>query len=299
MTGMSKDAGDYASPTVTVVMAVHDGAIPDYLDRAIASVREQRLNDFELVIVLDGPVNARLRDVINMHQAADERIVLVQCERNGGPAVARNTGMAIAKGRYLAVMDADDVALTERLRSQAEFLDQNPQISVVGSACYIIDGRGRRVGTRHLPLDPDALARYALVFCPLNNPTVMAKTDVIRHFGYEPGFRCGEDHRLWLRLLKAGFRIANIDEPLLEYRVDESLYDRRRGYEKARTDLLNRLYATQLAPLWKRPLVAASAFGFFVFRFMPKRFIAAITRVFERTSMKRASNRQTAGEGRK
>jgi len=258
-------------------MAVHQGVQLKYLEEAVDSVWSQEFSDFEFLIVADGPLDPAQECFLTSQQQKDKRVIIHRIEKNRGPGAARNVAILQAKGRYVAIMDSDDISLPIRLGTEVNFLDVHSDIAVVGSSCDVIDEEGEITGHRHLPEGSKALRKYALFFCPLNNPTIMARAVILQKYMYDEKWRNGEDYRLWLRLLAANYKIANIREPLLKFRVDSHLYKRRVGYQKAKSDLMHRLYAVRIAPIHMIAFVIIFAIMAFSVRFMPHKVVNYLT----------------------
>ena len=126
-------------PRITVLTAVYNGA--RYLAEAIESVLADGFEDFEYVIVDDGSTDATPR-ILADAAARDPRIVLLRHEPNRGIAAATNRGLAIARGAYIARLDADDISLPGRLAREAAYLDAHPAVALVSMNFDIIDAGG-------------------------------------------------------------------------------------------------------------------------------------------------------------
>ncbi|HAS7841575.1 TPA: glycosyltransferase family 2 protein, partial [Vibrio cholerae] len=118
-----------SSPKISVVMSVYNGE--KYLGEAIDSILKQTFSDFEFIIINDGSTDKTL-EIIKSYMKKDDRIVLVSRE-NKGLIVSLNEGLDLAKGQYIARMDADDISIKSRFEKQIEFLDSNPDIGVCGT----------------------------------------------------------------------------------------------------------------------------------------------------------------------
>jgi len=206
---------------------------------------------------------------------------VIQLDKNVGPGAARNAGIRNAKGKYIAIMDSDDISLPYRLEQQFDYLEEHKDIAVVGGFCDVINDEGEVIGKRILPLSPGSLRTYALFFCPLNNPTVMGRSIVLKVHKYDEKLRQGEDYRLWVELLKANYNLANINDVLIEFRVSVDLYKRRSGFSKGVSDLVNRLYALRISPVYLMPCVFLIAISSFGVRFFPVSFIQFLTTKLE------------------
>jgi glycosyltransferase involved in cell wall biosynthesis len=203
-----------ATPLISVCMPVHDGA--RFLDAAIASIRAQSFADLELVIV-DDESSDESPAIIARHAAADARIVARRIA-HGGVAVACNATLETARGRYVARMDADDVALPERLALTLAYLETHHDVAVVGGAAEVIDADDRVETVVRPPEDPDLLARVLPTTNAIINSTTLARRDVLRELGgYRRAFEGAEDGDLWLRVLDR-HRLANIGDIVLRYR---------------------------------------------------------------------------------
>lgn len=205
-------------PTVSVVLPVYNGK--NYLLESIESVLAQTLADLELVVVDDGSTDESADVAAGI---ADERVVVLRHDRNRGLVVALNTGIDAARGRYVAIQNADDISLPDRIESQAALLDADPQLVVVGSAWEVVDKNGRGLGTKTRPIDDTGIRWMALFLTPFGHPTVMFRADALRRNGlrYEQDFYLAEDFRLWSLLLRHG-RGANLSRPLVRYRTHDA-----------------------------------------------------------------------------
>ena len=203
-----------AVPSVTVLMAVYNGE--PYLEAAINSILRQTLEDFEFVIVDDCSIDSTAAVIESI---ADGRVRYIRNERNRGQTASLNTGLSICKGRYIARMDADDLAHPNRLERQVKFLDARPNVAVVGSNLEFIDSKGTTVGTWNYPSGELALRWFALFSCPLSNGAAVFRREVIwdQLGGYDETIVVSQDWDLWNRVLSTA-EIANLRDRLLQVR---------------------------------------------------------------------------------
>jgi glycosyltransferase involved in cell wall biosynthesis len=132
-----KDAkGEPAVPRVSVVMPTYNDAL--YLRDAIDSILNQTFTDFEFIIVNDGSADDTERIILSYE---DKRIRYLKNEVNAGNTVARNKGMEAARGRYIAIMDSDDVSVPDRLETQYKYMERHPGIGILGGAKIFFDER--------------------------------------------------------------------------------------------------------------------------------------------------------------
>jgi glycosyltransferase involved in cell wall biosynthesis len=212
-------------PLVSVLLAVHDDAA--FLRQAVDSILGQTLGDLELIVVDDASTDGTpaLLDAI-----ADERLRVVRNEEQSGLAASLNRGLDLAGGRYVGRLDADDVALAERLERQVERLRAESRCAVVGSAIVDLDEDGRSGATHMLPADATALRWHALFSSPFFHPTVLVDREVLDAHGlrYDTEFLESEDYELWTRLFAFGDG-ANLLTPLVLKRVHPRQASLRRG----------------------------------------------------------------------
>ena len=183
---------------------------------AVESILEQTLADLELIIVDDASVDDT-REEIN--RSSDERVQLLLNDRPLGLAASLNRALTATQGRYVARLDADDLALRHRLAVQANFLDEHPRISIVGSQATMIDENGNVVGGLNAPVGRLAVLWELLLGPPFIHPTVMLRRDSFERLGlrFDPMLPAAQDYQLWSRAL-AHVQGDNIAESLVLYR---------------------------------------------------------------------------------
>ena len=206
------------APRVSVVLCTHNGE--RYLDQALWSIRRQTLAELEVIGVDDGSTDGT-PGILSRHAAEDPRIRITRIEHRG-LAEARNHGLELARSRWVALMDDDDVAAPERLERQLRFLDADPGVSALGTWAWQIGEAGHRGAASDTgPTTREELARLRAAGkgVYLIAPTVVLDRDAARAAG---GFRQwmfpAEDIDLWLRLSDHGTVLAMPDR-LLDYRV--------------------------------------------------------------------------------
>ncbi len=212
-------------PRVSVVMAVRDAAVT--VAAAVESVIEQTFGDFEFVIVDDGSRDGSV-EIAQKFAAGDSRVRIVSREREGFvESLVR--GAALAGGIYVARMDADDVAMPTRFERQVEMLDGEPEVAVVSSLVEIVsDGRlgsGMRRYEQWINglCSHDDICRELFVESPLAHPSVMMRAEALRAVGgYRVQPEWPEDYDLWMRLWRAGYRFAKVEDRLLRWRYSPS-----------------------------------------------------------------------------
>jgi glycosyltransferase involved in cell wall biosynthesis len=200
------------TPKISVIMPVYNAE--PFLKESIESILNQTYTDFELLILNDKSTDNSL-EVIKQCQQKDSRIVIIDKKINVGPANLRNEGMQIAKGDFIALMDADDIALPNRFEKQVEVLKNNPEIGVCGTWFTFFGSKQNKV-IRHGE-DHDHIKISFLHSCGIGNPTVMLKKEALNGFEFDNDYVPVEDYDLWSRLLPKT-KFHNIQESLLNYR---------------------------------------------------------------------------------
>jgi len=217
------------TPAVSVVMPVYNGE--QSLAAAVDSILAQTFRQFELIVVDDGCTDGS-PGILASYQARDSRVVVLTHPRNQGLRDALNTGMAHARGRYVARQDADDVSRLDRLGTQVRVLDQDQGTGLLGSAFTEIDASGTRLSTQRLP-GSDTEIRWRLLFdSPFAHGCVMFRREFLPvGTPAYTSFYC-EDYDLWARLLLRT-RGRNLDEPLVKRRTHGDSYTTTHSQQQA------------------------------------------------------------------
>jgi len=212
-----------SAPKVTVLIPVHNRA--DYVGEAIASVLAQTFTDFELLVIDDGSTDGSAEVVAGF---SDRRVRLVHNATNLGGAKIRNLGLAQARGTYTAMLDSDDRALPRRLGRQVAFLDGQPACALVGGNKRPLGGRRRLgQGLKRRPLAPAEVDARLLFRNCIAHASIMARTAILRDYGYDEDFPVAQDFELFGRLAKT-HAIANLPDVLVRYRRHSGQASRRR-----------------------------------------------------------------------
>lgn len=268
-------------PRVTVLMAVRDGG--DHLLPAVTSILEQSLRDFQFLVVEDGSGDDTWQ-VLQGLAARDERLLLLCNDHNIGLTASLNRGLARATGEYVARMDADDVALPERLARQVAFLDHHPAIGVLGTACdHLDEASGQRHPGAPPPLSAAELRWRLLFHNPFYHASVMFRRVLADGVPvrYDETFAVTQDYELWSRLL-ARTGGAVLPEVLLLHRV----HDARVSFERRLEQEDNALRVAQgqlvaLLPDQEWPLADVGRMRFLL-SYIPMEFEAEDLRLLRR-----------------
>jgi len=198
-------------PHVSVLMAAYN--VEKYIGEAIDSILSQTFTDFEFIILNDGSKD-NTKEIIQSYR--DTRIQFIDLVTNSGLSNALNKGLEVARGEYIARMDADDISLPTRLTTQVNYLDSHNDVGVLGTAYYIFDQNGNQNSVM-LPATW-SLLRWTLPFAsPIAHATVMFKKSLLSQtYNYDPRMMHAEDYDLWVRLSYIT-KMQNL--PQIEYRV--------------------------------------------------------------------------------
>lgn len=214
------------NPTVSVIMGVYNQLNKDALYKAVHSILNQSFSDFEFIIYDDGS-NEEGSTYINSLKNADERLSIISCKENNGLAFSLNECLKVAKGKYIARMDADDVSLPDRFQAQVDYLEAHTDVSWCGCNAYLFDEEGI-FGNRVMPAHP-TVDDY-LKFSPYIHPTVMYRKSVLDEcegYAVEKDTLLCEDYEIFMRLRSLGFYGANLQQPYFLYRENANSFKRR------------------------------------------------------------------------
>jgi glycosyltransferase involved in cell wall biosynthesis len=198
------------TPAVSVIMSAYNEE--SYLAKAIDSILNQTFEDFEFIIINDGSTDGS-GSIIQKYERQDSRIRGLY-QKNQGLIAALNSSIQVARGKYLARMDADDISLPTRLEKQFVYLEANPGVGVLGTWAKVVDYNGALKSIWRTPISSE-LIKWTLLFrTSLIHASVMMRPEVIESAGfYRPEALHVEDYDLWVRLGNAT-RFANIPEVL-------------------------------------------------------------------------------------
>lgn len=196
---------------VSVLMPAYNAA--EHIKEAIDSILGQTSTDFEFLIINDGSTDNTV-DIVNEYD--DPRIKLIHNDGNKGLIYSLNYGLEIAQGKYIARMDADDISLNTRLEKQVRFLEDNPDISILGTA-FIYMGTPYEI---HHPNYNEEIRIKLLDDVVFAHPTVMMRKDSIdlNNIRYNADYTYIEDYQFWVESAIKDLKMANLDEVLLQYR---------------------------------------------------------------------------------
>ncbi len=213
--------------TVSIIMGIYKMAKKDIIVKlAIDSILNQTYRDFEFIICDDGSNDGTYELVKNLTKK-DKRVVLIKNDKNRGLAFSLNHCISIAKGKYIARMDADDISVLNRLEKEIRFLENHKEYAVVGCNMFYMNEKGIW-GKRILAEKPNK--KSFLFTSPFAHPTIVMRKEVLKKLnGYrvEKITRRLEDYDLFMRLYAKGYKGYNIQEFLYQFREDTDAFKRR------------------------------------------------------------------------
>jgi len=213
------------NPLVSVIMATFNEPVK-YIKEAIESILNQTYSNFEFIIV-DDSTNLDTIETINSY-GQDPRVLIIRDKCRMGFVRALNEGLKIARGQYIARMDGDDVSLKDRFEKQLKYLNAHKNIDILGGNIQIINEVGEIVAHRKY-LSHNLLIQIGGIFrSPVAHPTVIFRRSIVDNlFFYDESFSKSEDIDFWFRLRNNGYKIDNLSDNLLCFRISGDLAKKR------------------------------------------------------------------------
>ncbi|QCA17952.1 glycosyltransferase [Citrobacter freundii] len=223
--------------SVAVILSVYNSEKPDYLHQSLSSLFAQTMS-VDIYLYIDGIINDSLEYVICSFET-QSNFYIVRGQENKGLAFALNALIDVTLSKnyqYIARMDTDDVSRLSRIEQQFKFMEERSDIDVLGGYCHEF-GSKYALELKKVPIEHDELKKYSIVRCPFIHPTVMFRSSVFKDgYRYPLDTKFTEDMALWFCLLDKGYHFHNIPEILLDYRLNENTFSRRRGLRKAMSE---------------------------------------------------------------
>jgi len=199
------------NPKISVIMSVYNSE--KYLREAIESVLNQTFTDFEFIIVNDGSTDNSPK-IIKSHN--DERIRIINNEKNIGLTKSLNKALKQGKGEYIARQDADDVSLPNRFEMQVKYLESHPEVVLLGTSFYLIDETGE-ITKKYVVLAKPTI-KDLIKENQFSHGSVMVKKEIVDKLGgYNELFRYSQDYELWLRIAEC-YEVRNLRQILYKLR---------------------------------------------------------------------------------
>lgn len=217
---------------VSVLISVYNKEKPNYLRQSLESIFSQTMPPDEIVLVEDGPLTDDLNIVIDSYAESHKELHIVKLPHNLGLGPALNEGIKHCNNDIIARMDSDDISKSDRLEKEYTYLEQHPEICIVGSwADEFIDNFKQSESIRKVPQSHEQIVAFSKRRNPMNHPTVMFRKKAVENAGSYHDCPLFEDYDLWVRMIKQGSRFYNLQEPLLYFRLTKDFYNRRGGWK--------------------------------------------------------------------
>lgn len=226
-------------PQVSVVMACFNEH-PYFLELSLRSLMRQSFANFEC-IVIDDSTDAGVAKLCKYICNSDPRFRYIHTVQKIGLAASLNLGIKLAKADLIVRFDSDDICRHDRLAVQIKFLNENPGISVLGSAVEIINFDGKKIGERLYPILHEEIQKKFVFSSAVAHPTVIFRKKVFDELGcvYDTSFSFSEDLDLWLRLLNKGVKFANLPDALVQHRRHHTSRHKSHWKFNVKTRLIN------------------------------------------------------------
>lgn len=251
------------TPLVSVVMPAYNSE--KYISEAIESVLNQTFKDFEFIIVNDGSTDNTF-NIIKEYARKDKRIKVINNKKNCGISKTRNNGIKLARGKYIATHDSDDISLPTRFQEQLSFMEQHPEVGVVGAYIQIFDSdSGKIIGIRKYSNEDKVLRKNIFFYSPIAQPVSMIRKEVFSEVGYyDNNYPPTEDLDLWFKI-GTKYKFSNINKILLRYRVNSN------SATSSRTKLMEKL---TIRIRWKNQNNPSYHFGPLAFTYNSLHFLS-------------------------
>ena len=306
--------------TISVLMSVYRSEQAACLQRALQSVwDDQTRKPDQIVLIEDGPLPAELEEVVQKLQAAfnvqeqqscvqsslqgkeaepsaqfevqsskfkvqsSKILTVVKLPVNGGLTKALNVGLQHVTSDLVARMDSDDIAAPNRFELQERFLEEHPEIDIVGGSMQEFDDEHECLNIRHYPQTHEEACKYIVKACPLAHPAVMMRKRMFDEgLKYDERYRMSQDIKLWYDAILAGYKIANLPDVCLYFRQQGDVF-RRRSRVKAWNEFkiyMNGIYRMHglFTPAYRYPIAR------YIFRNLPP---SLVKRIYESGMRKR------------
>lgn len=204
------------TPLISVIIPAYNAE--KYISEAITSILNQTFRYFELIAIDDCSTDNTFR-IIKHFSGQDSRVVAVSNTKNLKLAKTLNLGISMARGKYIARMDADDWSFPDRLEKQFTFLEKHRNVGILGGSMVVCDQSLNPTTQRQYQLTNRSIRKRLFFYSPFSHPTIMIRKSILDKSGnYDPDFNPAEDYELYFRIGQVS-KFANLQQVLLKYRV--------------------------------------------------------------------------------
>ena len=269
----------------SVCTSIYKNDKPGFVKVALDSMLlQQTVKPDEIVLVQDGPVPYELsRLLIDYIDNYGNVFNVIKLEKNGGLGNALKIGVENAKYSIIARMDSDDICLPDRFEKQLAYLESHPECDIVGGQMTeFIDDPHNIVGRRVVPLSNEDIYEYMKSRCALNHVTVMFRKDSVLKVGNYQDWFWNEDYFLWVRMMLAGCRFANIPDVTVNVRSGADQYARRGGKKYFRSEIGIKKLMLENGMISRREYIVNYMERFIIQRLLPSNIRGWVFRKFAR-----------------
>ena len=219
------------NPQISIILPAYNAE--KYLSLAIESILQQSFKDFEFIILNDGSTDNTEKIILSY---TDSRIRYIKNEKNLKLIKTLNKGIELAKGKYIARMDADDIALPTMLEECYTFFETHPEYSIVAPSVYNMDNDGRTYKKGNNRYSSEVLPYILLFENVVTHPGIMLKADILKKYKYEDTGLVThfEDHDCWNRILSDEHKIYVLPQHLLFYRINNEGINSKYGNNRSK-----------------------------------------------------------------
>lgn len=223
----------------SVLISVYGKENSQYLEDSLSSILNQTLVPSEIVLIKDGPLTADLDFVIDKFSFENPKLFkIIPLEFNHGLGKALKIGINACSNEIIARMDSDDICFSNRFERQIHYMLNNSRISVLGASVCEFNIKPNDLNSKRiLPLEFSSISKFSIYRNPLNHPSVVFKKSAILEVNSYIDMPFFEDYFLWVRLIKNGFVIENLEDPVLYFRIGNDMVGRRHGLSYLKHEL--------------------------------------------------------------
>ncbi|MEB5851278.1 glycosyltransferase [Acinetobacter baumannii] len=273
----------------SILLSLYHKEKVEYLEKCFESIWDQQtLKPNEIVLVLDGPIGEGLtKSVEHWQQKLGNILKIVTLAENVGLGKALNEGLKHCTNEWVFRMDTDDICTPDRFSKQVAFIKENPDGVLFGGQILEFDNTPHDSAViKTVPVTHEDIKKFAKKRCPFNHMTVAYKRSVIQELGGYQHHLFMEDYNLWLRVIGAGYKVANLPDVILYARVGNGMHARRKGLEYIKSE-------KQLLDLKKQLKLQNPAYANMLFlirsafRLLPANMLGKIYNTFLRKDIKK------------
>lgn len=214
----------------SVLMSLYYKEKPEFLAQCFDSLLTQTLQATEVVLVFDGEIGSELEKTVEKYTALLP-LKIVRLPQNVGLGKALNAGIEQCRYEWIFRMDTDDICHPERFAKQMTYIQQHPEIDIIGTQLAEFDtDPNMLIGERQVPTEAKEIVKLAKIRSPFNHPTVAYRKSMLLALNSYQHHLFLEDYNLWIRILANGYQAANLPDILFYMRVGNGMVGRRRGW---------------------------------------------------------------------